>query len=317
MKQFTRSYWQSYKKRAFSSTTSTSTTSSGGSGGEEKRSILGPIVFTAISLTAAGLGVWQSQRYFWKVDLLKNLADRTKEDPIPWTSSTFVDFMTESVVTGEDALVGRRVILSGVYDFENELVLGLRAAPPGLVSEAAQGMGTNPQGYFIITPLKVHDKLTVFINRGWVPRTAKSWDQPQGTVLVTALVAEPEKGGYFAPTQDDNTKKLLWLEEKVLKSAVHRLNGSDVVWLFDAIADEGNDEQLYKDANGRWIPPIPKKIDLLSQMYVHPSTHLAYAFTWFSLSIAGFIMTYYKFRNPKAAAAIARAAASRGPATKN
>jgi ABC-type proline/glycine betaine transport system permease subunit len=33
--------------------------------------------------------------------------------------------------------------------------LGLRSAPSGLY-EAAQGMGTNPQGYFIITPMKLN-----------------------------------------------------------------------------------------------------------------------------------------------------------------
>jgi hypothetical protein len=39
-----------------------------------------------------------------------------------------------------------------------ELLLGPRASPPGLITPAAQGMATNPQGFYVITPLKVHDK---------------------------------------------------------------------------------------------------------------------------------------------------------------
>lgn len=111
--------------------------------------------------------MWQTKRYFWKVDLLQTLNDRTKEDPIVLSASS-----ASAVIDDHEHLVGRKVLLTGEFDHDHgtyacpcsacscsdmvaELVLGLRASPPGLVTAAAQGMGSNPQGYFIITPLKV------------------------------------------------------------------------------------------------------------------------------------------------------------------
>lgn len=137
-------------------------------------------------------------------------------------------------------------------------------------------------------------RLTVFVNRGWVPRTAKGWSRPQGSVTLVTLIGEPEKGGYFAPAQDEKTLasgKVLWLEERLLRMLAQQLTGSEQVHVFDAIADAG-------DSDTR-TPPYAKTIDLMAQMHVHPSTHMAYAFTWFCLSIAGLVMTYKKFRGPR------------------
>ena len=45
--------------------------------------------------------------------------------------------------------------------------------------------------------------------------------------------------------------------------------------------------------------PIAKSQDSsLQDYYVTPETHVAYAFTWFSLSICSLITCYYKFRKP-------------------
>ena len=43
------------------------------------------------------------------------------------------------------------MLVNGNYDFTKELLLGPRSAP-GLSTEKAQGMATNPQGYYVITP---------------------------------------------------------------------------------------------------------------------------------------------------------------------
>ena len=54
---------------------------------------------------------------------------------------------------------GQRIIIVGEFDHANEVKIGPRAAPPGLITDAAQGMATNPQGYFIITPFSCLKRL--------------------------------------------------------------------------------------------------------------------------------------------------------------
>lgn len=43
---------------------------------------LGPVFFAGLSLTAAGLGTWQVQRYYWKVDLLDKINQRSHEEAL-------------------------------------------------------------------------------------------------------------------------------------------------------------------------------------------------------------------------------------------
>lgn len=51
-----------------------------------------------------------------------------------------------------DSMKGRRISLQGKFDHSQEVLLGPRTSP-GLVSKKAQGMASNPQGFFVITPL--------------------------------------------------------------------------------------------------------------------------------------------------------------------
>lgn len=53
---------------------------------------------------------------------------------------------------------GRKIALHGVYDHSKEVLLGPRAAP-GLINKKAQGMATNPMGFYVITPLYLNNGL--------------------------------------------------------------------------------------------------------------------------------------------------------------
>lgn len=55
-----------------------------------------------------------------------------------------------------NSLKGRKISLTGQFDYTKEILLGPRSAP-GLATEKAQGMATNPQGYFVITPLYLNN----------------------------------------------------------------------------------------------------------------------------------------------------------------
>jgi cytochrome oxidase assembly protein ShyY1 len=103
---------------------------------------------------------------------------------------------------------GRRISLDGVYDHSKEILLGPRSAP-GLETQKAQGMATNPTGFFVITPLYLNngyydhdDSLTVhshnhrtrvFVNRGWKPQNCQEWSRPQGTQRTVGIVQDWEQ----------------------------------------------------------------------------------------------------------------------------
>jgi cytochrome oxidase assembly protein ShyY1 len=68
----------------------------------------------------------------------------------------FISFLEISLKTKLSSMKGQRISVTGTFDHSKEIILGPRSAP-GLVTEKAQGMATNPQGYFIITPLYLND----------------------------------------------------------------------------------------------------------------------------------------------------------------
>lgn len=91
-------------------------------------------------------------RYEWKNNLIDTLKVRSELAPIDFTTSN-----TQQLFENLEEYKCRRILIEGVYDHENEIVLGLRTAPAGLLGPAAQGLASNPQGNFIITPLVLND----------------------------------------------------------------------------------------------------------------------------------------------------------------
>jgi hypothetical protein len=67
--------------------------------------------------------------------------------------------------------------LSGCFDHEREVLLGPRGPPPGALADSGPnsgrsggGLGSSPQGYFVITPLLTDSNEEVLVNRGWTAR---------------------------------------------------------------------------------------------------------------------------------------------------
>lgn len=90
------------------------------------------------------------QRYFWKVDLIEQSRQKITEGVFVASTS---DMLTKDGALC-DSVSGRVVSLSGKFLHGDEVLLGPRAAPLGVVKVAAQGMAINPQGYFIVTPFR-------------------------------------------------------------------------------------------------------------------------------------------------------------------
>ena len=84
-------------------------------------------------------------------------------------------------------------------------------------------MATNPQGYYVITPLYREDGSLVFVNRGWVPKSMEAckWSRPEGHVNVVAVLIGGETKQKFSPDNSEVIKaqQLLWLEVPALLAA--------------------------------------------------------------------------------------------------
>lgn len=60
-----------------------------------------------------------------------------------------------SLQDNREQLMGHRLVVEGSFDHSREVLLGPRSVPVGLFGPAAQGMATNPQGFFVITPFRL------------------------------------------------------------------------------------------------------------------------------------------------------------------
>ena len=249
-----------------------------------KRNV-GILLFSSVCILAGGLGVWQMQRYNWKIQLIEETKEKLQGNPVVLdnfkSQNELYEYMTKAV--------GHRIIVEGVYDHEKEILLGPRSAPTDLLTNgSAQGLALNPQGYFIITPLKRTDGTTVFINRGWVSMKSQSWRRPISQTKIQAVVSSCEPSNTFSPINNTKINKLIWLEEDALLKITELIHAKPVV-----VLEEINNEN---DGDAAVNPPFPRSSVYSSNHHVTPLTHLAYAATWFSLSFLGSILTYKLFK---------------------
>ena len=171
----------------FSSGASSSSSSS--SFGTSK-DFLGIAVFSSICAGAGYLSYWQLERYQWKKQLIKESKERLNSD-------VYLDRFPLFKMTQRELFLfatkrrGNKILISGKFDHSKEMLLGPRPAPVSATGGAAQGMATNPQGYYVITPfLRDIESNVMYVNRGWIPKDATTWSRPEGLLNVTGVVGE-------------------------------------------------------------------------------------------------------------------------------
>ncbi len=203
----------------------------------------GKIFFGGLCVGTFGLGCWQLERLLEKWDAIEDREQQLKLDPIRYGTM----FSSAKVDTDENsrAMPYRQRLLRGTFRHDKEVLIGPRGAPPGVrlpvsglsaksssSKTTASGMQPGPQGFYVLTPMEVvpaddeptsttpsEGATTVWINRGWVPKTlvpgadrphykndlvqkAKidqalrdqpaAWNRPKGVVEVKAVLSKPE-----------------------------------------------------------------------------------------------------------------------------
>jgi surfeit locus 1 family protein len=264
-------------------------------------SLGGQAFFGSLCVGTFGLGVWQTQRYFEKVELVEKRQRDLSMDPVPLESY-------EKLLKTDNFC---RLQLSGRFDHRREFLVGPRGPPPGALPDrpgsAAAGMTAAPQGYYVITPFLLKDtQKVVLVNRGWLPRqlvapqrrtmspssSLLQWDRPEEVQnVLTVVPSKPEKPSTYLVAQHDFESKpprLFWLD----RVAMHAAAGlpfpddddeSTTVPIVTAVREVSS-----ADAT-TW--PIQPPADKVGDFRVTPPVHVGYAFTWYGLSVAGTYMT--------------------------
>jgi len=84
---------------------------------------LGVFFFSALSLGAGSLGIWQYQRYHWKIGVIEEAKARFNESPFFVPPNLSQNELAQLV----NAKRGERVVVEGKYFHEKEVLLGPRS----------------------------------------------------------------------------------------------------------------------------------------------------------------------------------------------
>ncbi|KAL7518254.1 hypothetical protein ACHAWX_003101, partial [Stephanocyclus meneghinianus] len=140
-------------------------------------STAGKFFFTSLCAITFGLGIWQTQRYFDKVELVKKREEDLKRNPLNWDE--WIDTQSKGAQNGSSLEDGagkmrtyRRVILQGKFQHHNQILVGPRGPPPGALAEygpnsgrgGGGGMSSSRQGYWVVTPFSVCKDSTQSLN---------------------------------------------------------------------------------------------------------------------------------------------------------
>jgi surfeit locus 1 family protein len=223
-----------------------------------------PTLFTVPGvLILLALGIWQVQRLHWKEGLIAQRDAAIAAAPI-----TPPQTLAEARIDDFHPIVAE-----GTFANDKELFLAAS-------SDSGEG------GYQIVTPLKMTDGRTIFVNRGFIPlylkdKAKREAGELSGDVRVTGLLRVPpaEKPSFFLPDNRPDLNLWFWVD----LPAMARLDGTADPAPFYIDAD--------KTPNlGGWPKGGVTRLEL-------PNDHLQYAITWFSLAVALIVIYVLYHRN--------------------
>jgi surfeit locus 1 family protein len=253
--------------------------------GEESASTrrLGTFLFSGLVGTTGCLTAWQLQRYSWKVSLVEERTAALQSDP--QLLRTLLPDLSPGV---NEVSEFKRVLCTGEFDHAAQVLLGPRSAPPAspLAGGSTPPGAPTPTGWDVITPLQCSDGSRILVNRGWVPREATAAiSHPTGEQHFSGVLKRGEARNKYAHN-DIEGGLYRWLD---LSTIAKETASAPVLVVATTSPDD--------EAGGRRASyPRKRPLDAFLNFYVEPSTHLVYAATWASLTVAGAFMTFKRFR---------------------
>ena len=227
-------------------------------GARGKRAFL-LILCAFLLLLFGGLGVWQVQRLFWKLDLIDRVDARVRAAPVAPPGT--VEFARSEA--GD--LEYRRVRASGRFAHDRETMV-----------EALTERGP---GFWVVTPLRTA-RGVILVNRGFVPPkrrlpATRLQARTAGVVTVTGLLRLSEPEGRVLRANRPGEDR--WYSRDVAAIARRRALGPVAPYFIDADAT-----------------PSPGGVPVGGLTVVQfRNPHLVYALTWFALAalaVAGLVL---------------------------
>lgn len=158
---------------------------------------------TAICLLLA-LGMvrasyWQWQRHQEKLKIIGQLEKNLQAPVIPLS-----ELLKEAETAKKSEIEHRRVAVSGVFDFEHEMILRNRRHE-------------ELPGVFVLTPLRSENTPPVLVNRGFIPLEysgpkKRVQFQRLASTSFTALLKRSERKRLFAPSDPEAGPNLPWVD---------------------------------------------------------------------------------------------------------
>lgn len=241
------------------------------------------------------LGTWQTQRYFWKVNLIERHERKMKEKPVSLEQLPAFKDLNASEKQFEEELAEyefTKIRTEGVFDHNNEQLLGLRKPP----EEDFPTTDSKKFGYYLITPLKTKEGQTLLVNRGWVPREGLDRaKRPIGSCALCGVIRKPEKkpslySQRHALSKDGENQFWVWLNSNnILRHlGIHQNN----TLIIDQVPCNTNNEPSFMRSETDY-PRIKSQSD--HGFPITPEKHAGYAVTWFGLASALSLITIRTF----------------------
>mmetsp|Transcript_1342 Transcript_1342/g.3378 ORF Transcript_1342/g.3378 Transcript_1342/m.3378 type:complete len:303 (-) Transcript_1342:296-1204(-) len=278
----------------------------------------GRLFFGSLCAGTFGLGVWQTQRFFEKQQLVKQRLEELSMHPQPMMQKNDNDDDNSQQQQSAKRDWKRRIV-TGIYRHDKEILVGPRGPPPGVLASTGPssgrsgggGMSTSPQGYYVWTPLQrfnEEDGQTqpqppppIWINRGWIPRhfpdspghdggNNDSWERPQGLQTMIVVPIKGEKPRFMTPHHNFQTHppRFFWMDVRAFFEYMGippPPNGQHQPLLWMQVRSEEKNQSSSSSF------PVKPSTDTVGEIALTPSVHAGYAVTWFGLSGAGLYMT--------------------------
>lgn len=228
-----------------------------------KRHTAFALVMAGLACVFIGLGTWQVQRLFWKLDLIARVDARVHAAAIPVPAPA--EWPSVSAETAEY----RHVAAQGTFLHDKEVFV--------------QAVTERGPGFWVVTPLKMANQNIILINRGYVPAdrrdpATRPGSQPTGDVTVTGLLRITEPGGGFLRSNDPAAGR--WYSRDVAAIAMAERLENVAPYFVDA--DRASNAGEY---------PVGGLTVIQFR-----NSHLVYAITWYSLAAMSIGASIYLFR---------------------
>ncbi|XP_072422162.1 surfeit locus protein 1 isoform X1 [Chiloscyllium punctatum] len=225
-----------------------------------------------IPVSTFSLGTWQVQRRKWKLQLIKDLQERTRSEPLPLPMDQLELKQLEY----------RRVRVRGRFDHSKELYIMPRSRvdPDKEAQEAGRLMSSTETGANVITPFHCTELgVKILVNRGFVPRMrlkpeTRAKGQITDEVEIIGVIRLTERRRPFTPQND--VERNCWYYRDL-----------------EAMAQAMGTEPIFIDADfSSTVPGGPvggqTRVTLRNE-------HLQYILTWYGLCAATSYMWFQKF----------------------